>query len=90
MEAVCIMKGVPPREMPGNVPGQKVQSYWESAKAMAKDMKFLSSLLNYDRDNIPESVAQKIVPYLTNPEFDPVRIRRQSIAVCEFTIIRIC
>lgn len=86
MEAVCIMKGIPPREIPGNVPGQKIQSYWESAKAMAKDMKFLSSLLNYDKDNITESVAQKIAPYLSNPEFDPVRIRRQSIAVPKIAI----
>lgn len=82
MEAVCIMKGIAPIELPGNIPGQKIQSYWESAKIMAKDMKFLNSLLNYDKDNIPEKVILKIAPYMTNPDFDPIRIRRQSIAVC--------
>ena len=86
METVCIMKGIAPVELPTNIPGQKVQSYWESAKIMAKDMKFLTSLLNYDKDNIPERIVLKIAPYLTNPDFDPIRIRRQSAAVwCSYS-----
>lgn len=81
MEAVAIMMGATPKDVAGPVVGQKTRSYWESAKAMAKDMKFLQSILNYDRDNISASVVDKITPYLANPDFDPARIQRTSIAV---------
>lgn len=46
-------------------------------------MKFLDSLLQYDKDNIPERIMTKIrTTILTNPNFDPDKIRNASTA-CE-------
>lgn len=50
---------------------------------MLGDMKFLESLKEYDRDNIPTFVMKKIRDnYITNPDFDPAIIRKVSSA-CE-------
>jgi len=50
---------------------------------MLSDAKFLDSLLNFDKDNIPEKVIEKIrKEYLTNPDFDPEKIKKVSTA-CE-------
>jgi len=50
---------------------------------MLSDAKFLDSLLNFDRDNIPDKVIEKIrKEYLTNPDFDPEKIKKVSTA-CE-------
>jgi len=34
----------------------------------------------YDKDNIPPAVILKIRPYIANPEFDPVLIKKASNA----------
>ena len=44
--------------------------------------KLLDSLLNYDKDNIPDSVIAKIGPYIERDDFDPAAIKKASIA-CE-------
>lgn len=46
-------------------------------------MKFLDSLKEYDKDNIPAPVIKKIrEKYITNSEFDPAIIKNVSSA-CE-------
>ncbi|KAL7746739.1 hypothetical protein RI367_007902 [Sorochytrium milnesiophthora] len=70
IEAVCIMKQLKPKKIDGDKPGKKVDDYWEVGKALLSDpAKFLDSLMTYDKDNIPESVIQKIKPYIDNPDF---------------------
>lgn len=50
---------------------------------MLSDAKFLDSLLNFDKDNIPEKVIENIRKnYLTKPDFDPEKIKKVSTA-CE-------
>lgn len=50
---------------------------------MLSDARFLDSLLNFDKDNIPDHVIEKIrKQYLTNPDFDPEKIKKVSTA-CE-------
>lgn len=50
---------------------------------MLSDVKFLDSLLNFDKDNIPDTVIEKIRrEYLTNPDFNPEKIKKVSTA-CE-------
>lgn len=50
---------------------------------MLSDVKFLDSLLNFDKDNIPDAVIEKIrKEYLTNPDFNPEKIKKVS-AACE-------
>ena len=50
---------------------------------MLGDMKFLESLKEYDKDNIPTQVITKIrQKYINNPDFDPAIIKNVSSA-CE-------
>lgn len=63
--------------------GGYVDDYWKAALRMLTDAKFLDSLLNFDKDNIPDKVIEMIrKEYLTNPDFDPEKIKKISTA-CE-------
>lgn len=63
--------------------GTVAEDYWRTALRMLSDAKFLDSLLNFDKDNIPESVMAKIrKDYLPNPYFDPEKMKKVSTA-CE-------
>ena len=54
---------------------------WKAAKVMmGKVDDFLNSLINYDKENIPENVQKAVQPYLDNPDFDPDFIRSKSAA----------
>ena len=82
MEAVCVMKEVKPDKV--NDPagtGKKILDYWGPSKRVLGDMNFLASLREYDKDNIPVSVIKKIRDdYITNPDFDPTKVRNASSA----------
>ncbi|XP_025270954.1 dynein heavy chain 7, axonemal [Camponotus floridanus] len=81
MEAVCILKDVKPERVQG--PEGPIDDYWKPSLRILGDIRFLESLLNYDKDNIPERIMTKIrTTILTNPNFDPERIRQVSTA-CE-------
>jgi len=80
MEAVCIMKEVPPIKVAAPDGRGKVDDYWEPSKKMMNDTKFLESLQTYDKDNIKASVIEKIKAYVTNPDFDPPLIAKASKA----------
>lgn len=41
---------------------------------------FLDNLINYDKDNIPESCLKAVQPFLADPEFEPELIRGKSFA----------
>lgn len=50
MEALCIMKCVKPKKIPGEKPGTKVDDYWEPSKGLLQDpAKFLDGLFKYDK-----------------------------------------
>jgi dynein heavy chain len=54
---------------------------WKAAKVMmAKVDEFLGSLVNYNKENIPEVCQKAIQPYLADKEFDPEFIRSKSQA----------
>ena len=60
-----------------------VEDYWRAALRMLSDARFLDSLLNFDKDNIPDDVIETIRQvYLSNPDFDPEKIKKVSTA-CE-------
>lgn len=64
-------------------PDGVIDDYWRPSLRILSDMKFLESLLTFDKDNIPERIMTKIrTTILTNPNFDPERIRQVSTA-CE-------
>lgn len=81
MEAVCIMKKIQPKKIAGDKPGSKVDDYTEPARNILSDpAKFLEGLFTYDKENIPESVIQKIEPYINNDKFLPAAIAQVSKA----------
>lgn len=54
IEAVCIMKGIKPKKVPGEKPGSKVDDYWEPGKGLLQDPgRFLESLFKYDKVSMP-------------------------------------
>lgn len=84
MEAVCCIKGVKPERVPDPAgTGKKIEDYWGPSKKVLGDMKFLDSLINFDRDNIPVANMKLIrAKFVDNEEFDPDKIRNVSSA-CE-------
>uniref|UniRef100_A0A8C9ZPR8 Dynein axonemal heavy chain 1 n=1 Tax=Sander lucioperca TaxID=283035 RepID=A0A8C9ZPR8_SANLU len=88
IEAVCIMKGIKPKRVPGEKPGSKVDDYWEPGKGLLQDPgKFLESLFKYDKENIPDSVINIVQPYIDNEEFQPASIAKVSTActsICQW------
>ncbi|XP_060766195.1 dynein axonemal heavy chain 1 [Neoarius graeffei] len=81
IEAVCILKGIKPKKVPGEKPGTKVDDYWEPGKGLLQDPgKFLDSLLKFDKDNIPDAVIKMLQPYIDNEEFQPASIAKVSRA----------
>ncbi|XP_064167524.1 dynein axonemal heavy chain 7 [Anguilla rostrata] len=82
MEAICILKGIKADRIPDpSGSGKKVEDYWGPAKKLLGDMRFLQSLHDYDKDNIPPSYMAVIRnKYITNPDFVPEKIRTASNA----------
>lgn len=63
--------------------GKLVEDYWKPSLKILSDVKFLDSLINFDKDNIPDKVIDKIRSvYLTNVNFDPDKVKTASTA-CE-------
>ncbi|XP_075883238.1 dynein axonemal heavy chain 12 isoform X2 [Nelusetta ayraudi] len=82
MSAVCVMKEIKPDRIadPAGT-GKKVLDYWGPSKKLLGDLNFLKDLKEYDKDNIPVPVMQKIrAEYMTNPDFDPSIVAKASSA----------
>lgn len=76
-----MLQDVKPERVQG--PEGPIDDYWKASLRILGDIRFLESLLNFDKDNIPERIMAKIrTTILTNPNFDPERIRHVSTA-CE-------
>ncbi|CAH0590400.1 unnamed protein product [Chrysodeixis includens] len=91
MAAVCVIKGIPPDKIPDPAnPGKKILDYWGPSKRILGDMSFLDSLRNFDKDNIPIAIMQKIrKEYLSNKDFKPHIIAKASAAaegLCKWII----
>lgn len=83
MEGICIMKDVKPEKVPNQNGVGLVEDYWPASKKVLTDMKFLDSLLHFDKDNIPSRVIQKVQErVLSNENFDPEKVKAASTA-CE-------
>ncbi|KAM7353017.1 dynein heavy chain at 36C isoform 1-T1 [Cochliomyia hominivorax] len=83
MEAVCILKEIKPERIANPSGVGMIEDYWGPSKRVLSDIKFLDSLLNFDKDNIPPAVMKKLQErVLSNEAFDPDKIRSASTA-CE-------
>jgi dynein heavy chain, axonemal len=57
------------------------QDFWEpSKKKLYGDSSLLKKLMEYDKDNIAESVVAKVQPFMDNPSFDPEAVKKSSLA----------
>lgn len=54
------MKQVKPERKPDLTTGRMVEEYWGSSVKILGDLKFLESLKQYDKDNIPPQVMKRI------------------------------
>jgi len=85
LEAVCVIFGVKPikKADPSN-PGKKIEDYWEASQKgpLSDPKKLLDDLFEFDKDNIPENIIAKLEPYIQREDFDPVAIKKASVA-CE-------
>ncbi|KAK9840800.1 hypothetical protein WJX81_005500 [Elliptochloris bilobata] len=66
MEAVCVLRGEKPD--------------WDTAKKVLGEPAFMRSLLEFDKDNIPESIIRKLRRYVDDPAFTPEAVAKQSRA----------
>ena len=49
-EAVCVLKGLKPDRIPDpSGSGKKIEDYWGPSKRMLGDMKFLDTLIEFDK-----------------------------------------
>ncbi len=76
MAACCVMFKVKPQKKDGET------DYWTPAKKeLLGDMKFLQRLKDYDKDHISPKIIKTLrKSYVNNPEFEPERIKRASVA----------
>jgi dynein heavy chain len=82
MAAVLTMKGVKPQMVddPDKI-GKKKPDFWEPAKKVLADPKFLQSLKDFDKDNIPPKIIEAIrTKYITDETFVPEIIKKASLA----------
>lgn len=58
-----------------------MEDYWGPSKKVLGDMKFLENLINFDKDNIPQRVMDKLKHQILNDEnFDPDKVKTASTA----------
>ncbi|XP_024377701.2 uncharacterized protein [Physcomitrium patens] len=82
MEATCIMFNLAPKMINDpNKMGKKIADYWDaSTKILVDPTAFLDSLLNFDKENIPDSVIEKIEPFIQMEAFTPAQVAKVSKA----------
>ncbi|XP_056634815.1 dynein axonemal heavy chain 7 [Diorhabda sublineata] len=90
MEAVCILKDVKPQRVPAPSGIGQVDDYWGPSLKVLSDIKFLESLILFDKDNIPPRIMDKLRHQILNDEnFDPDKIKSASTAaegLCKWVI----
>ncbi|XP_068620866.1 dynein axonemal heavy chain 7 [Battus philenor] len=90
MEAICILKEVKPDKVPNPSGVGTIEDYWGPSKKLLNDIKFLESLQNYDKDNIPPPVMKKLMTTVMQDDgFVPEKIRAVSVAaegMCKWVI----
>jgi dynein heavy chain len=65
-----------------NNPGKKIEDYWDAGKSgLLSDAKaFMASLIDFDKDNIPDRVIKNITPFIEDAAFTPAAIEKASKA----------
>ena len=66
MQAVCTLK--------------QEKADWDTAKRVLGESGFMRSLLEFDKDHIPDAVMRRLRKYTDNPDFTPETVAKQSKA----------
>ncbi len=53
---------------------------WDTAKRVLGESGFMRSLLEFDKDHIPDGVMKKLRKYTDSPDFTPEAVAKQSKA----------
>ena len=53
---------------------------WAACKGLLGDSQFLKKLMDYDKDNISETMIKKLKKYIENPKFTPESVEKVSKA----------
>ncbi|XP_053595266.1 dynein axonemal heavy chain 7 [Microplitis demolitor] len=81
MAAVCVMLNIQPDRKVSPTTGKILLDYWKPSKKLLSDIKFLDSLKNYDKDNIPLQTIETIKRvYLMDKNFEPAIVAKASQA----------
>nr|CAI5845231.1 unnamed protein product [Callosobruchus analis] len=81
MEAICILKDMKPEKVSASSGIGTVEDYWSPSKKVLGDAKFLDSLINFDKDNIPQHIMDKLKYQILDDEcFIPDHIKTTSTA----------
>ncbi|KAL1510265.1 hypothetical protein AB1Y20_006588 [Prymnesium parvum] len=86
LKAICIMFQVKAVKIqdPEN-PQKKIDDFWGPSQKLLNDLgpdKFKQELIDFDKDNIPESAVKQVDPICDSEEFQPEVIVKVSVA-CE-------
>ena len=83
LQACCVMFAIKPERIndPDN-PGKKINDYFKAAQKnlLSNANKLLDDMQNYDKDNIPPEIIEKIEPFYNDPTFTPEIIEKASKA----------
>eukprot|EP00931_Biecheleriopsis_adriatica_P052316 TRINITY_DN3041_c0_g1_i3.p1 TRINITY_DN3041_c0_g1~~TRINITY_DN3041_c0_g1_i3.p1 ORF type:complete len:5045 (+),score=1273.98 TRINITY_DN3041_c0_g1_i3:2025-15137(+) len=80
-QAMCIMFEVKPVKVAAPDGKGKVDDYWEAAKKeLLVDPSLINRMVHFDKDNIPDAVITKVKPLYDDPEFEPDKIKKGSLA----------
>ena len=74
MEAVCILRGEKPD--------------WDTAKKLLSDSNFMTSLQEFDKENISDAIIRKLSKYVDDPVYMPETVAKQSraaMSLCMWT-----
>ncbi|CAD7701708.1 unnamed protein product [Ostreobium quekettii] len=80
LECVCVILDVKPSKIKDDT-GKMVPDYWKPSVALMNEKDFLQKLKNYDKDNIPPKIIEKIrSTYISNEAFTPENAKKASPA----------
>jgi len=80
-QATCIMFEVKPYKVAAPDGKGKVDDWWGAAKGeLLCDPKLIDRMKDFDKDNIPQAVIDKVMPLYSSEDFEPDKIKKSSLA----------
>ena len=82
LEVICLMKGIKPDKAPETSGGKMAEDFWGPSKRLLNEVKFIESLANFDKDNIPAKNIKLIRDkYIGNSDLNPEKSKTSMPAL---------